>query len=76
MNDLKPRNFIKKDKKFKLEELNNFVGMNKKGVYYIEDNLLKNKFSRYFMFLRLKNVDMNKLFDMFNEHDKINNSNE
>lgn len=74
MKEIKPRNLVKEDHKFKLDELNKFVKINAKGVYYIEDNLMNNKFSRYYMFLRMKNVDLNKLFDSMILIEK-NNSN-
>ncbi|CAA7393294.1 hypothetical protein [Chryseobacterium fistulae] len=63
--------------KEKVDLMTEYVGCNPKGVYYIEDNFLSSKPTRYFMYLRKKGVDMNKVFDLIlAEDDKKQNINE
>lgn len=56
--------------KAKLSDLTDFIGCNPKGVHYIEDNFYVSKPTRYFMYLRKHNVDLNKVFDELLEHEK------
>lgn len=56
--------------KDKVDVISEYVGCNPKGVYYIEENFLTSKPTRYFMFLREKGVDMNLVFDLILEEEK------
>lgn len=57
------------------KKITDFIGINQKSIYYIENNLLSNKGVRYLMYLRKQRVNINKLLDEFLESEN-NNTNE
>lgn len=58
-----------------LQEIQGYIGCNPKGVYYIENNLIKNKFVRYFLFLRRRKVNINRILDKLIEIEDENIAN-
>ena len=52
-------------KKLKLDntELLSFIGKKSSIIYYIENNYQKKSIIKYIIFLRLKGVDLNEIFD-------------
>lgn len=77
MSGKKDKFHLRKELKFKpdLNEVSQYVGNNAKGIYYIENNFLSSKPTRYFMYLRKNGLDMNKVFDLILEQEDIKNQN-
>ena len=66
---LKLRNKLKY--KADLEEFTKYIGCSPKGIYAIERQMLENKPTRYFMYLKKQGFDMNKIFDLLLEHESL-----
>lgn len=58
--------------KFKadIKEFTEYIGCSDKGIYHIENNLLKNKSVRYIMYLKKQGFDINKIIDLLLELEK------
>ena len=59
--------------KFKadLQDFTDYIGCNPKSIYQIERNMLENKPTRYFMYLKRQGFDMNKIFDLLLEYESL-----
>ena len=62
MEKLKLRDKLKY--KADLQEFTDYIGCNPKSIYQIERNMLENKPTRYFMYLKKQGFDMNNIFDL------------
>jgi hypothetical protein len=56
--------------KANLQEFTDYIGCNAKSIYQIERNMLENKPTRYFMYLKKQGFDMNNIFDLLLEPEK------
>jgi hypothetical protein len=68
MEKLKLRDKLKY--KADLQEFTDYIGCNPKSIYQIERNMLENKPTRYFMYLKKQGFDMNNIFDLLLEPEK------
>jgi hypothetical protein len=59
--------------KFKadLQEFTDYIGCSTKGIYAIERQMLENKPTRYFMYLKKQGFDMNNIFDLLLEYENM-----